>query len=332
MLIVDEPTSSLGGDDVARLFETLAALRERGLGILYISHFLDEVRRIADAFTVLSDGRVVASGEVKTKSNDELVVAMAGHGVEAVERGARREPGEVVLSLDELGGERLPVRVTLELHRGEVLGVAGLVGSGRTELLRAIFGLDKVKRGKLRVLLLDGPRSARERLAQGVGMVSEDRAREGLALDLSIAQNLVLSRLGALTRHGLLSLARERDAARRVMRELDIKAADGAVRVGDLSGGNQQKVALGRLLFHDVNVLLLDEPTRGINVRSRTEIHRLIGELAARGKAVLMVSSHLEELLSVCDRVTVMRRGVLGAARSTEGLSERELLGEAAGA
>jgi len=331
LLIVDEPTSSLGGDDVERLFRTLATLRSRGLGIVYISHFLDEVRAVADDYTVLRDGRVVESGSVAATTNDALVAAMAGQAVERA-TGSARTRGEVLLTVHELGGERRPERASFSLHRGEVLGIAGLVGSGRTELFRALFGLDPVRRGEVRIGAYRGPASPFERLASGVGLVSEDRAREGLALDLSVSENLTLSRLAPLVSRGLLSPEREQSAAERWLRELDVKAKGSSQRVRELSGGNQQKVALARLLHHDVDVLLLDEPTRGIDVRSRAEIHRLIDTLCAQGKAVLMVSSHLDELLQVCDRVAVMHRGVLGPARPARELTERELLHEAAGA
>jgi ribose transport system ATP-binding protein len=331
LLIVDEPTSSLGADDVERLFAALAALRKQGLGIVYISHFLDEVRRVADDYTVLRDGCVVSSGRVTDTTNDELVFAMAGHSLKDNAR-TPRAAGERLLSLTEVGGARLPWTATLELGRGEVLGIAGLVGSGRTELFRAIFGLDPVLRGEIRVGSFTGPASPARRLADGVGLLSEDRAREGLALTLSVAENLTLSKLAPLRRRGLLSPARAREVTARFIERLGIKTRGPLQRVGELSGGNQQKVALGRLLHHDVDVFLLDEPTRGIDVRSRAEIHRLIDELCGRGKAVLMVSSHLEELLAVCDRVQVMHRGVLGPSRPVAGLSERELLKEATGA
>ena len=212
------------------------------------------------------------------------------------------------------------------------MGVAGLMGSGRTELLRALFGLDPVKSGEIRVGEQLGPASPGARLSQGVGLLSEDRAREGLALALSIERNLTLSRLRPLLRRGLLSSRLEHAVATRWIERLGIRARGPEQRVGELSGGNQQKVAVARLLHHDVDVLLLDEPTRGIDVRSRAEIHRLIGELCAQGKAVLIVSSHLDELLAVCDRIAVMHKGALGAARPARGLSERALLEEAAGA
>jgi ribose transport system ATP-binding protein len=331
LLILDEPTSSLGEDEVARLFSTLVRLRERGLTVLYVSHFLEEVRRIADEYSVLRDGETVASGRVADVSNDALVSAMAGRAV-AAHRRERRVPGEPVLSLAALGGPRLPRSASLELRRGEVLGVAGLMGSGRTELLRAIFGLDPVSRGEVRVGAFVGSASPGSRLRQGVGLASEDRAREGLALELSMAQNLTLSRLGPLTRRGWLSLGRERGEAAAWIQRLGIRARGPDQRVNELSGGNQQKVALARLYYHDVDVLLLDEPTRGIDVRSRAEIHQSLDELCARGKAVLLVSSQFTELCELCDRISVMHRGVLGPARPAAELDEHALVREAAGA
>jgi ribose transport system ATP-binding protein len=331
LLVLDEPTSSLGRDDAERLFDVITTLRDRGLTILYVSHFLDEVRRVAGEFTVLRDGRVVLGGALAGTTNEELVAAMAGGAVKARAH-AQRTPGEVVLAVDHLVGQRLPKDASLELRRGEVLGIAGLMGSGRTELLRALFGLDEVVSGKIRVGAALGPSSPALRLAQGVGLMSEDRAREGLALTLGIAENVTLSKLPALARHGLFSPSRERELARRLIERLGIRTTGPEQRVSELSGGNQQKVALARLLEHDVDVLLLDEPTRGIDVRSRAEIHAIIDELVVRGKAVLVVSSQFEELLALCDRIAVMHKGVLGAAEPVQGLSERELLKAAAGA
>ncbi len=331
VLILDEPTSSLGGQDVDRLFRALSDLRDSGLAILYISHFLEEVRRIADDFTVLRDGKLVTSGRVADVTNDALVRAMAGHGVDDV-RHAARTAGEPVLTVRELAGARLPRRASLTLRRGEVLGIAGLVGSGRTELLRAIFGLDEVRSGEVTVRALSGRASPGRRLAEGVGMLSEDRKSEGLAGALSVSENLTLSKLAPLRRRGLLSPARERAEAERFIARLGIRCRDADQSVGELSGGNQQKVALARLLYHDVDVLLLDEPTRGIDVRSRAEVHRLVGELAEQGKAVLVVSSQLPELLTLCDRIAVMHRGVLGEARASSERDEHALLSEATGA
>ncbi|MFT3765297.1 MAG: ATP-binding cassette domain-containing protein [Minicystis sp.] len=213
-----------------------------------------------------------------------------------------------------------------------MLGIAGLVGAGRTELLRAIFGLDPVRRGTIRVGAFSGAASPAERLAQGVGMLSEDRKGEGLALSLSIADNLTLSTLRRLGRAGFVSDARQEEAARRWVDRLGVRCREVEQPVRDLSGGNQQKVALARLLHHDVDVLLLDEPTRGIDVGSKAQIYAAIDNLARAGKAVLFVSSYLPELLGVCDRVAVMRRGQLLPARPALGLTEEAVLMEATGA
>jgi ribose transport system ATP-binding protein len=329
VLILDEPTSSLTREDTERLFAVIRRLAEQGLSVLYISHFLEEVERIADGYTVLRDGRSVTSGRTAETTRSELVSAMAGRRVEELFPRSERQPGEVVLSVRELGGQRLPVSASLELRRGEVLGIAGLVGSGRTELLRAVFGLDRVRRGEIKVAAHAGPASPAARLAQGVGMLSEDRKHEGLAERLSIAENMTLSKLEGLGPRRLVLPARRRLVAARLIERLGIRCRDADQPVADLSGGNQQKVALARLLHHDVDVLLLDEPTRGIDVGSRAAVYRIIDELASQGKAVLVVSSYLPELLGMADRIAVMSRGRLRPARAAAELDEHELLLEA---
>jgi ribose transport system ATP-binding protein len=231
-----------------------------------------------------------------------------------------------------VGGHAKPRGVTLRLHRGEVLGLAGLVGAGRTELLRAVFGLDPVVAGTVRVAAFTGAASPARRLAQGVGMLSEDRKGEGLAGALSIADNVTLSKLPPIWGAGGSLPAAQEAIARRFVAELGVRCRDPWQAAFDLSGGNQQKVALARLLHHDVDVLLLDEPTRGIDVGSKAQIYALIDALAARGKAVLLVSSYLPELLGTCDRIAVMRRGELGEARAVEAWEERTLLAEVTGA
>ena len=345
VLILDEPTSSLGREDTERLFSLIARLRGEGVTILYISHFLEEVARVADRYTVLRDGESVKSGAMGDMPLRGLVALMAGKTADdSSERDesarAARAPGDVALSLASLAGTPKPISASLELRRGEVLGIAGLVGAGRTELLRAIFGLDPITSGTVRVGAYSGGATPRVRLAQGVGMLSEDRRGEGLATTLSIADNVTLSKhagLGffggsAIDRAlGLVSPAKQEQAAARFIGELSIKCRDASQRVSELSGGNQQKVALARLLHHDVDVLLLDEPTRGVDVSAKAQIHALVRRLAEAGKAVLLVSSYLPELLEVCDRIAVMCRGRLGAARDAHEWTERTLLEEAVG-
>jgi ribose transport system ATP-binding protein len=328
VLVLDEPTSSLGASDVDRLFGLIRELAQGGTTVLYVSHFLEEVARIATRFTVLRDGRTVGSGDVAATEMSAIVRMMAGRDIASAFPRTPRTPGDVLLSARDLAGTRLPVEASFELRRGEVLGIGGLVGAGRTELLRVLFGLDRVRRGEIRVGAAVGPASPARRLAQGVGFASEDRKGEGLATSLSVADNLTLSRPGP-SGFGLPSRSR-RDAARWI-EELGIKCSGPEQRVVELSGGNQQKVQLARLLHHDVDVLLLDEPTRGIDVGSKAQIAALVDRLAGKGKAVVLVSSWLPELLGMADRIAVMCRGKLGPARPAAEHDEASLLSEAVG-
>jgi ribose transport system ATP-binding protein len=263
----------------------------------------------------IDEGRFVA----------HVIEAMAGRTIDEAYPHVAHEPGETVLEIDGLSGTQLPRRARLELRRGEILGIAGLVGAGRTELLRALFGLDAVREGRVRVDgVWDAGRTPRERLDQGVGLLSENRKEEGLALGLSITLNLTLSK--PIARFGVIARNAERDTTDRLAEQLALRYRDARQPVGDLSGGNQQKVALARLLHHDIDVFLFDEPTRGIDVGSKAEIYRLMGQLAQRGKSILFVSSYLPELLGVCDRVAVMSRGRLGEPRPAREWTENSLL------
>jgi ribose transport system ATP-binding protein len=331
VLVLDEPTSSLSSSDVARLLDLLRGLRAQGLAVVYISHVLEEVFAVADRYTVLRDGRSVASGPIAGVDARSLVAHMVGRDVGEIYPRSARSPGDVVARIENLAGVRLPRAASLEIRRGEVLGLAGLVGAGRTELLRALFGLDPVLRGEISVLALRGPASPRARWAQRVGMVSEDRQGEGLALSLSVADNLCLPSLRALSRAGLATpRAVERSAAPWIDR-LRVRCRSPREQVALLSGGNQQKVALARLLAADCDILLLDEPTRGIDVAAKAEIYALIDELARAGRAVLLVSSYLPELLGLCDRIAVMSRGRLGPARPAADLDAHGILLAATG-
>jgi ribose transport system ATP-binding protein len=338
VLVLDEPTSSLSLDDVARLFRLVARLREQGHAVVYISHFIEEVKEVADRVTVLRDGAAVGSGAADDLSASDIVAMMVGREVEELYPRSPREPGEVVLSVGDLSGVRKPQGVTFQLRRGEVLGIAGLVGAGRTELLRAIFGLDPVKSGLISLAACAGPASPSRRWLQGAGYLSEDRKGEGLATSLSVSDNVTLSRLTGFGPPGFVIRRRQDAAVAPWLERLGIRCRSPRQHVSDLSGGNQQKVAMARLLQHDADVLLLDEPTRGIDVASKATIYRIIDELAAQKdaagrplKAVLMVSSYLPELLGVCDRIAVMHRGRLMPARPAEDLDEHQLMMRASG-
>ena len=338
VLVLDEPTSSLTQQDVERLFEIIGRLKRQGKAIVYISHFIEEVKRVADRVTVLRDGRVVGSSDVDAITIDEIVALMVGRQVEELYPRSARQAGEVILEIEDLAGLEKPRSATLELHRGEVLGIAGLVGAGRTELLRSMFGLEPVRRGRIRLGVYTGPASPVRRWMQGAGFLSEDRKEEGLAVSMSVADNVTLSKLKGFGPLGLVLPSRQDKATRRWLERLDIRCLGPRQSVSSLSGGNQQKVALARLLQHDVDVLLLDEPTRGIDVAAKALVYKLINALAtgspAEGrepKAVLMVSSYLPELMGVCDRVAVMCRGRLGPTRRIDEVNEHNLMLEATG-
>ncbi len=338
VLVLDEPTSSLGQSDIEKLFELIGRLKQQGHAIVYISHFLEEVRRISDRFTVLRDGRTVGSGTTDEVDNDRLIRMMVGREVENLYPHSARVTGETLLEIENLAGVTLPESASLALRRGEVVGIAGLVGAGRSELLRAIFGLEPIRSGEVRLGVYSGAASPETRWRQGMGLLSENRKEEGLALGLPIDENLTLSKLDSLGPGPLVLPGRRRRAAADWIDRLGIKCHDPRQAVSSLSGGNQQKVAFARLLYHDVDCLLLDEPTRGIDVGSKALLYEQIDRLAVgdpqtgrEPKAILLVSSYLPELLGVCDRVAVMHRGRLGPLHAVDEVNEHQLMCEATG-
>jgi ribose transport system ATP-binding protein len=326
VIVFDEPTSSLARADADRLFQTINRLREQGLGVVYISHFLEEIRRVCDSYLVLRDGRSVASGQLAETSEARIVSLMAGRRIDELYPRVPHALGDACLSVEDLSGVAKPKSVSFELRRGEILGLAGLVGAGRTELVRSIFALDAVRSGRVRVGTVLSGATPRQRIRAGLGYVSEDRKLEGLAQGRSIADNITYSRLRPYSRLGWLNLEQRGRAVKDWMQRLDIKSASAEEAVNLLSGGNQQKVALARVLHQGADVLLLDEPTRGIDVGTKATIYRLIGELAAAGRAIVFVSSYLPELLQVCDRIGVMSRGRLRDLRPTAEWTEESLL------
>ncbi|MCW5942466.1 MAG: sugar ABC transporter ATP-binding protein [Fimbriimonadaceae bacterium] len=328
VVIFDEPTSSLTQSDAERLFAVVAQLRGQGKAIVYISHFLDEIERVADRVSVLRDGEKVGTFARADIGRDRMVTLMVGRAVDEMYPRSERVPGDVLLRVEDLAGASKPTRASLTVRRGEVLGIAGLTASGRTELLRAVFGLDAVRQGRVTVGAYGGPASPARRWRQGIGMLSEDRKGEGLAMNLSISDNVTL----ANTNRGFwVSPARMRADASTWAERLRVRCQGPDQPVGALSGGNQQKVALGRLLSYGVDLLLLDEPTRGIDVGSKAEIYALVDRLVQEGKAVVIVSGYLPELLGVCDRIAVMHRGELGPPIDARTTAEARLASMVAG-
>jgi ribose transport system ATP-binding protein len=329
VLILDEPTSSLSARDSRQLFTVLKRLAEQGLTLIYISHFLEEVFEIGHRYLVLRDGRYVAEGRLVDTNQEQILEQMTGTlGPKRFQR-TERSVGEKLLQMEQLSGHPRPTNATLTLHRGEVLGIAGLVGAGRTELFRCLYGLDSITSGTIQIATFKGPATADERLLQGVGFLSENRKTEGLALDWSIQDNLTLSNLRSLGSWLWVSPRKRQQAAEQWVQKLGIKCDNVSQSVRHLSGGNQQKVALARLLHADVDLFLLDEPTRGVDIPSKHEIYQWIDQLACSGKAVLMISSDFTELLGVCDTIAVMNRGELGPPRSSKSCTHAQLMHEA---
>ena len=313
VLVMDEPTASLSDDDTRNLFRVIASLRARGVGIVYISHRLEELPEIADRVTVLRDGQTIGTRAMSEVSRTELIQLMVGRELSAVFPKKAVTPGEVVLELRDLGCAAGGVHgVSLAVRAGEIVGLAGLVGAGRTELARTLFGLTPADTGEIRLrgrpVRLGSPADA---IAHGIAYLPEDRRRHGVIPPMAIRANVTLASLDRLSRLGMLDFRRETEIAVDYTRRLGIKAPAVYVPVATLAGGNQQKVALSRWLITSPSVLVLDEPTQGIDVGAKSEIHALMSDLAGQGVAILMISSELPEVLGMSDRVAVMRGGAI---------------------
>lgn len=332
VLIMDEPTSSLTQVDTENLFAAICRLQSAGVSIIYISHFLEECLRLASRYTVLRDGETVGSGDMRADALPQIIRMMVGRDIKDAYPRVPHTLGQLLLEIQGLSGRKKPKSVNLKIRAGEILGVAGLVGAGRTESLRALFGLDRAESGEVTIRgQRAGNASPAVRLGQGIGLLSENRKEEGLMLNRSLADNLTLSRLRPCSTGGLVRAGLQREVTRSWMSRLDVRANNPNQPIGSLSGGNQQKIAIGRLLHHQTEILLLDEPTRGIDVASKSQIYQLIGELAQQGKAILFVSSYLPELLGVCDTIAVMCRGEIVDVRPIADWTEHSIIASAIG-
>jgi ribose transport system ATP-binding protein len=317
VLILDEPTAALTEAERELLFAHLARLRASGVGVIYISHRLDEIRRVADRVTVLRDGRVVAGAPAASTTREQVIGWMVGRELRDPYPPRTSQPGEVVLEVRGLCRGAAVRGVSLELRRGEILGLAGLMGAGRTELVRALFGADAAEAGEVRLHGRARPwrfRSPAQAVRQGLALLTENRKEQGLLLPLGVRANTTLARLCAVARPGgWISRSAESAAASQLAGLLSLRCRSLEQPVNELSGGNQQKVIAARWLHRDSDVLIVDEPTRGIDVAARHEMYRLLDRLAADGKAILMVSSDLDELLGLCDRIAVVSAGRIAA-------------------
>jgi ABC-type sugar transport system ATPase subunit len=310
LLIFDEPTSSLSEAETREVFGIVRTLRERNMGVIYITHRLEELRSVGDRVTVLRDGETVHSGPLAELTIDRLIQLMVGREVASIYRREPLPPGEEALRVNSLTRRPLLKDISFCLRAGEIVGMAGLIGAGRTELCRAIFGLDRIDSGSISVagkrVQIGSPRAA---VKAGIALIPEDRQQTGLSLRLPIGYNMTMANLEGVSRMGFLKLGEERRLAAEYTERLRIKSDSPRQLAGRLSGGNQQKVAIAKWLIRGARIFLFDEPTRGIDVGAKAEVFEVMDTLARNGAAILMVSSELPELLQVADRILVMRQG-----------------------
>ena len=332
LIVMDEPTAALSEKETKKLFEAIRSLQKTGVGIIYISHYLEEFGEIGDVFTVLRDGERVGYGEMASTTPDDLIQMMVGRTIDDLYPRTPHTFGETIFSVRNLNSANGTRNVDLEVRAGEIVGVAGLVGAGRTEMMRALFGLDPGHMDDLNVAGVTVlPPTPRKLLQNQAGLLSEDRAGEGLAQDMTIAVNITLSIPEKVSRYGVLSLDKIRDISSDLIQRVGIKAESGEQKVNQLSGGNQQKVALARLLGAGIKAMLLDEPTRGVDVGSKVEIYRLIDALANEQNGLVMVSSYLPELFGMCDSLYVMSRGRLSRKYAIDEINEDGVMALATG-
>jgi len=317
LLILDEPTAALTDPEVASLFEQVRRFQSQGVAVLYISHRLEEIRQIADRISVLRDGRLVATRPVAELPIEDVVRLMVGRELGDANFTAGRTRGPVALSVRNLGAGDRVRDISFDAHRGEILGLSGLMGSGRTETVRAIFGADPLKSGKVFLHGSSQPariRSPRDAVHLGIALLTEDRKGQGLFLSLAVRENLTINSLPSFAGlGGWISRVRESESVRGWIQKLQVRCGSQEQGIAQLSGGNQQKVIVARWLLRDCDILIFDEPTRGVDVGARFEIYQLLADLAAQGKAIIVVSSDLPELMMICDRIAVLSNGRLAA-------------------
>jgi len=310
LVIFDEPTSSLSSSETAEVFRIVKTLRERKVGVIYITHRLDELAEVGDRVTILRDGKTVHSSRLAELTTDRIIQHMVGREISAIYHRDPLPPGEELLRVEGVNQKGQLHDISLTLRAGEIVGMAGLMGAGRTELCRALFGVDPIDSGRVFVCGREvRMRSPQEAVACGIALITEDRQITGLALRLPIAHNITLANVRRISRLGILDPSAQAAAAADFIGKLRIRASSSRQLCGRLSGGNQQKVVIAKWLFRQAKVFLFDEPTRGIDVAAKAEVFALMHELAQSGAAILMVSSEMPELLQVADRILVMREG-----------------------
>jgi len=332
ILALDEPTASLTDREIELLFSQIRKLKAAGVGIIYISHRIEEVIDIADRVTVLRDGRAVFTGQTGDLNPGEIIFKMVGRDLEHEQLRHGFRPGPVALRVEGLTVGDKVRDVGFEVYRGEILGVAGLMGSGRTETMRALFGADKLDRGRIYLYGADEPaeiRRPRDAVRNGIALLTEDRKEQGLLLSLAVRKNISLARLGDVSRFGWLNVSKERDVAGQYVDALSVRCSSTEQTVGELSGGNQQKVVIAKWMYRNCDILIFDEPTRGIDVGAKFEIYHMLSELAGKGKAIIFVSSDLKELMAVCNRIMVMSAGRVARTFGSRKWSRKKIMSAA---
>jgi rhamnose transport system ATP-binding protein len=332
IVVMDEPTAALSTKEINELYQLIAVLKEQGKAILFISHKFDEIYKIADRYTVFRDGTLVGHGNLKDTGQNDIIKLMVGRSVDHIFPIRTSHIGETILRVDSLSHPTEFEDISFDLHKGEILGFYGLVGAGRSEVMHALFGITKTSSGKIE---LEGKqlnfKSASDAINAGIVYVPEERGRQGVVIGLPIFMNISLPSLARTSKSGVLRLKEEFDLAREYTQRLDLRASSLSQDVGTLSGGNQQKIVIAKWLATSPQIIILDEPTKGIDIGSKSAVHEFMAELVAQGLSVIMVSSELPEILGMSDRVVVMREGRIVGILNSKNLSPETLVRAAAG-
>lgn len=332
LVIMDEPTSALTDSETRKLFNVIQSLKSRGITVIYISHRMEEIFEICDSYTILRDGRFISSGDIKDVSVDKIIEDLVGRPLTQVFPEKNNEIGEVILEAKDICNGKEVKQVSFNLRKGEILGFAGLVGAGRTETLKAVFGSDKHAKGEVKLygktVKIKSPKDA---IRCGIGFLPEDRKKEGLVTELSVLDNVVMAKPENAISRGVFQAEKAKEICARFIRELMIKTPSEFQKTKYLSGGNQQKVVLAKWLNCEPGIIILDEPTRGIDINAKMEIYNIIVKLAEQGKSIILISSEMQEIIGLCDRVAVMFEGRISGELSREELTQEEIMKYATG-
>lgn len=332
LVIMDEPTSALTDSETQKLFHVIRSLKSRGITVIYISHRMEEIFEICDSFTILRDGRFISTGAIRDVSSDKIIEDLVGRPLTQVFPEKHNRIGDVILEARDISNGREVKGVSFDLKEGEILGFAGLVGAGRTETLKALFGADRHAKGQVRLYGKEVKiRSPKDAIRQGIGFLPEDRKKEGLVTELSVVDNVVMAKPENAISKGIFSAGRAREICSRYIRELMIKTPSETQKAKYLSGGNQQKVVLAKWLNCEPGIIILDEPTRGIDINAKMEIYNIIVRLAEEGRSIILISSEMQEIIGLCDRVNIMFEGRISGQLSREELTQEEIMKYATG-